>query len=186
MSLSAPRILVVFAHPAPHRSRVNRRMAEAAATLPNVVVQDLYETYPDFHIDVDCEQALLSEADLVIFQHPIQWYSMPPLMKEWIDVVLEHDWAYGPSGDALRGKVNWLVTTTGGDPASYSESGQHQHPFPVFLPAFEQTARLCGMRWVEPLVLHGARQVGAEQVDAHVENYLTRLADFPNWPELKL
>jgi putative NADPH-quinone reductase len=185
MSLSAPQILVIYAHPAPHRSRVNRRLAEAAAALPNVVLQDLYETYPDFHIDVEREQLLLAAADLVIFQYPIHWYSMPSLMKEWIDAVLEHDWAHGPAGDALEGKVNWLVITTGGDPASYSEAGQHHHSFSAFLPAFEQTARLCGMHWMTPLVMHGAHQATAAQVDAHIENYCARLAAFPDWPELK-
>ena len=183
MSVSASSILVVYAHSAPHRSRVNRRLAEAAAELPNVVLRDLYETYPDFHIDVEQEQKLLEAADLVVFQHPIQWYGMPSLMKEWLDVVLEHDWAYGPAGHALRGKVNWLVTTTGGVDAAYQEGGYHQHPFAAFLPPYEQTARLCGMRWMAPLVLHGAHQVGEPGLETHVKNYLARLAAFPHWPD---
>jgi putative NADPH-quinone reductase len=54
---SAPRILVVYAHPTPHHSRVNRRLAEAAQQVPNARVDNLYETYPDFYIDVRREQA---------------------------------------------------------------------------------------------------------------------------------
>jgi putative NADPH-quinone reductase len=178
---TAPRILLLYAHPAHHHSRVNRRLIDAARTVPNVVVHDLYEIYPDFHIDVPFEQALLKDADLVVFQHPIQWYGMPSLLKEWVDVVLEDGWAYGRGGKALHGKDFWLVTTTGGSDQSYRETGCHGHPFSTFLPPYEQTAALCGMRWLPPFILHGARQVDDAVVDAHVDAYRQRLASYPEW-----
>lgn len=178
------RILVLYAHPTPHHSRVNRRLAEAAPAVPNVRLHNLYETYPDFYINVQEEQAMLAEADLVVFQHPIQWYSMPSLLKEWVDVVLEYGWAYGPGGTALRGKDFWLVATTGSVEEAYSEEGSHGHPFPAFLPPIKQTAVLCGMRWLPPLILHGARKIDDRVVEAHVATYLQRLASYPNWPEL--
>jgi len=184
MTPQPPRILVIYAHPAPQRSRVNCRLADAARALPNVEMRDLYEIYPDFHIDIPLEQALLAAADLVVFQHPIQWYSMPSLLKEWVDVVLEHGWAYGPDGTALQGKDYWLVTTTGGMSESYQETGYHQRPFSEFLPPFEQTARLCGMRWLTPYVLHGAHQVSERAIEMHIANYLDRLQNYPDWVEL--
>jgi len=180
----SPHILVRYAHPTSHRSRVNHRLSEAAKNLPSVQIHDLYENYPDFHIDVPHEQELLAAADLVIFQHPIQWYSMPSLLKEWIDVVLENCWAYGPGGIALRGKDYWLVATTGGTIESYQKTGYHRHPFSAFLPPFEQTAQLCGMRWLTPHILHGAHQVDENAVAAHVATYLERLRTYPHWPEL--
>lgn len=179
-----PRILVIYAHPTPYRSHVNGQLAEAAKKLSNVVVHDLYETYPDFHIDVSHDQKLLTTADLLIFQHPIQWYSMPALLKEWVDVVLEQGWAYGPGGHALHGKDFWLVATTGGTAESYQETGYHRHPFAAFLPPVEQTARLCGMHWLKPYILHGAHQVGEPAVNAHIATYLDRLRTYPHWPEL--
>jgi glutathione-regulated potassium-efflux system ancillary protein KefF len=180
-ALPGPRILVLYAHPAPHRSRVNRLLASAAAALPNVTLHDLYETYPDFDIDVAREQSLLEAADLVVFQHPVQWYSMPALLKEWVDVVLEHGWAYGPDGTALQGKDYWMVATAGGVDAAYHPQGYHRHDFDDFLPPFEMTAQLCGMRWHAPLVLFGAHQTSAAQVEAHVEQYRSRLASYPAW-----
>ena len=83
------RILVVYAHAAPNASRVNRRMIAAARALPDVTVSELYERYPDFVIDVDHEQNLLAQAELIVLQHPMQWYGMPSLQKEWLDQVLE-------------------------------------------------------------------------------------------------
>jgi glutathione-regulated potassium-efflux system ancillary protein KefF len=180
----AKRILILYAHPTPHHSRVNRRLVEAAQAVPNVRVHNLYETYPDFYIDTQREQALLADADLIVFQHPIQWYSMPSLLKEWVDVVLEYGWAYGPEGTALRGKDFWLVATTGSVEESYQAGGYHGHEFPAFLPPIQQTALLCGMRWLPPLILHGAQKVDDAVIDTHVAAYLQRLVSYPDWPEL--
>lgn len=165
------RVFVLYAHSAPHASRVNRRMVAAARSLPNVTVSELYELYPDFVIDVRREQALLAEAELIVMQHPIQWYGMPSLQKEWLDQVLEHGWAYGKSGNMLEGKRFILALTTGGATEAYSAQGEHGYPLEAFLPPYRQTATLCRMRWQEPLVLHGARHADEAAVDAHVETY---------------
>ena len=178
MKSVAPRILVLYAHAMPHASRVNRAMIDAVRALPDVTVRDLYETYPDFHIDVAAEQALLDAADLIVFQHPVQWYSMPALMKEWLDVVLEAGYAYGEGGNALRGKGYLLCVSTGSPAAAYREDGPHGLPFDAFLPQFRQTARLCGMVWQPPLVLHGAHLVSSEEVVAHVARYVERLTAY--------
>ena len=172
------RILVIYAHAEPHRSRINRRMVEAAQLMPGVLVHDLYATYPDFYIDVAREQALLADADLVVLLHPIRWYAMPSLLKEWIDVVFEAGWAYGDGATGLKDKAYLLAVTTGGNAASYSEEGVHGHPFAAFLPPYEQTARLCGMRWQPPLVLHGAHHASEADVDRHIAAFTRRLADF--------
>ena len=89
------RVLILLAHPALERSRVNRRLLESFRSIESVTVHDLYETYPDFGIDVPAEQELLTRNDVVVLQHPFYWYSCPSLMKDWIDLVFEHGWAYG-------------------------------------------------------------------------------------------
>ncbi len=167
--------LVLYAHPAPHRSRVNRQLAVAASAVPGVTVHELYAAYPDFYLDVAAEQARLSAADIIVWQHPIQWYSMPSLMKEWVDTVLAAGWAYGAGGDALKGKTLLLAATTGSGPDAYREDGAHARPFCDYLPAYIQTAALCQMRWEQPHVLHGAHQVSNEVVDAHVAQFTARL-----------
>ncbi|QNA89153.1 NAD(P)H dehydrogenase [Massilia sp. Dwa41.01b] len=179
---TAPRILVIYAHPAPHRSRINRRLATAAAALDGVLVHDLYETYPDFFIDVAREQALLEAAELVVFLHPIRWYSMPSLLKEWVDSVLLPGWAYGPGAAALRGKVYWLAVTTGSPEASYGPGERHGRPFADFLPPFEQTALLCGMTWWPPHILHGTNSTDDQAIDAHVAAFRDRLQAFLRTP----
>jgi glutathione-regulated potassium-efflux system ancillary protein KefF len=178
-------VLVLVAHPALAQSRANRAlMAAARAAGGRVEVRDLYALYPDYLIDVDVEQARLAAAQLVVWQHPIQWYATPPLMKLWIDEVLSFGWAYGPGGRALRGKDLWLVASTGGSEVSYRPDGYNRYFFDAFLPPYEQTAALCGMRFLPPLLLHAAHRASADEIAAHAQVYAQRLASYPAWPEL--
>ena len=185
MPASATRIYLLAAHPDWNESRVNRLLFQAARTLPHVQVQDLYGSYPDFDLDVATEQANAQRADLLVLLHPVQWYAMPALMKLWFDEVLGYGWAYGPGGTALQGKDLWLVASTGGPEASYHPQGYNRYFFDAFLPPYEQTAALCGMRFLPPLLLHGARRAAPQEVQEHVEVFRQRLDAYPEWPELE-
>jgi glutathione-regulated potassium-efflux system ancillary protein KefF len=168
-------VLLVFAHPYPDRSRANRRLLRAAQGLPGVVVRSLYDLYPGFDIDVPAEQGALRQAQAVVWQHPMYWYSVPSLLKHWFDKVLARGFAYGTGGTALSGKRCLWVVTTGGDEASFGPHGMHQRPFEEFSPVLEQTALFCGMQWQPPLVLHGAHRVADEALEAAASAYRERL-----------
>ncbi|OUM00179.1 glutathione-regulated potassium-efflux system oxidoreductase KefF [Variovorax sp. JS1663] len=182
---SAGGIYVLAAHPHWRDSRVNWQLLQAARSVPGCDVNDLYGTYPDFAIDVQAEQARLARAGLLVLLHPIQWYSMPALQKLWLDEVLSYGWAYGGGGTALQGKDCWLVATTGGSERSYHPQNYNRYFFDAFLPPYEQTAALCGMRFLPPLVFHGSRSASQEVLTAHVEVFRQRLASYPDWPELE-
>jgi glutathione-regulated potassium-efflux system ancillary protein KefF len=160
----------LFAHPDRRRSQANRTIFEHVRTLENVTAVDLYESYPGFHIDVEREQKRLQAHDVIVIQHPIYWYSVPPLLKLWMDVVLQLGFAYGPGGTALTGKTLQLSLTTGGGADAYSDEGLHGYPLEAFLLPWVQTARLCKMEWLPPLVLHGAGRASALELQAHAEH----------------
>lgn len=148
------KILVLFAHPAFRRSRSNKALRAAAEAVDGVTLHDLYETYPDFAIDVDREQDRVAAHDTLVCLHPFFWYSAPALVKEWLDLVLQHGWAYGHEGKALHGKGWMQAVTVGGRQAAYSPAGSHRYTVDELLRPFEATAALCGMRWLDPFVLH--------------------------------
>ena len=100
--MTTSRILILYAHPAQERSRANRAMIEAARTLPNVRIHDLYECYPDFHIDVEYEQTQLHEADLIVFHHPIHWYSLGKLNNQHVNHRAQFIVFVAGSGQILR------------------------------------------------------------------------------------
>ena len=161
--------LFLYAHPNPHSSRANKRISESVISLPNVTFHSLYDRYPEFYIDVEAEHRLLLEHDLIVLQHPFYWYSMPPLLKLWFDLVLEYNFAYGPGGKALLGKDFLLSITAGGPESSYAAGGENHFPIESFFPPYEQTARLCGMRWHNPLVLFHSTRVSDPALFAHAE-----------------
>lgn len=169
-------IVVIYAHPAPRRSRVNRPLAAALAALPHVAVRDLYQLYVDYDVDVVAEQRLLSTAETVVLQFPVRWYSVPALLKLWIDEVLEVGWACGPGGTALRGKSMLVVVTTGGHADAYAADGTHGYPITDFLLPLEQTAVLCGMSWLPPVVLHDADNADPDAIAHHIEHVARHLA----------
>ena len=181
------RIVVLCAHPQLEHSRVTLALARAAgpADGQRVELRDLYALYPDYLIDVAAEQAALAAAELLVWLHPVHWYGMTPLLKLWADEVLAFGWAYGPGGTALRGKDLWLVASTGGSEQAYRPDGLNRYFFDAFLPPYEQTAQLVGLRFLPPLVLHGAHRASAAQIDAHAQTFASRLASYPDWPEIE-
>ena len=181
-----PDIVVLVAHPQQEHSRVNRALMQAAARAApgRIEVRDLYALYPDYLIDTPAEQAVLADARLLVWQHPIHWYGMPPLMKLWLDEVFSFGWAYGPGGERLKGKDLWLVASTGGPVQSYRPDGYNRYFFDAFLPPYEQTAALAGMRFLPPLLVHGAHRLGDDELGAQVQTYAQRLASWPDWPEI--
>ncbi|MES2959256.1 MAG: NAD(P)H-dependent oxidoreductase [Pseudomonadota bacterium] len=179
------RIVVLCAHPQREHSRITQALAGATSELPGVELRDLYALYPDYLIDVAAEQAALADTELLVWLHPVHWYGMTPLLKLWADEVLAFGWAYGRGGTALRGKDLWLVVSTGGSAEAYRPDGLNRYFFDAFLPPYEQTAQLVGMRFLPPLVQHGAHRLGDAEIVQHVQTFAARLASYPDWPEIE-
>ena len=168
-------LVVITAHPHPDRARANRALTKAITGLEGVEVRSLYDLYPDFDIDVAKEREALDRATTVVFQHPIYWYSPPALFKLWLENVLTAGYAYGDDGRALAGKRCLWVATTGGDDEGYTPAGMHGAPFEAFVAPMRQTARFCGMTWLEPFIVHGAHRIDAATLEAAATRYRERL-----------
>lgn len=165
------RILVCFAHPAPHKSRINGAMLDALQGLEDVTIRKLYDLYPDFLIDVKEEQRQLLAHDVIVWQHPFYWYSAPSLLKEWIDLVLEHGFAFGQEGNALQGKKVLTATSTGGSLDAYQEEGRNHFTMNQLLAPFEQTVNLCKMTYLPPFIVHGSLLIDQEHIRKAADDY---------------
>ena len=166
------RLLVNYAHPGHRLSQVNKPLADAAARTDGITFVDLYRDYPRFEIDIDREQKNLIEHEVILFQFPFFWYSTPSLIKEWLDLVLEHGFAYGAGGDKLTGKIMMLAITAAGPDAAYTPSGYQHFSLREFLRPLEQTASLCHMHFAPPYVLFGSLKAPREgEVQPHVAGY---------------
>jgi len=165
------KILILFSHPKYEKSRANAVLVDQIKDKEGVTFHDLYERYPDFHIDVSKEKELVSQHDVIIWHHPFYWYSCPPIMKQWIDLVLEFGWAYGPNGNALRSKICFNVITTGGSRDVYCSEGSNSFTVNQFLRPFEQTANLCGMSYFPPFAVMGTHNLLDEDLHSYAKQY---------------
>ncbi len=165
------KILILFAHPRFEESRINHALIETASQIDGVSIRDLYELYPDFNVDIQAEQIELLQHDVIIFHHPFYWYSCPPLLKQWIDLVLEYNWAYGPHGKFLSGKIALNALTAGGIREVYNESGSNNYTIAEFLRPFEQTAKLCQMEYLPPFAVLGTHRLDNNGIKEYQKQY---------------
>ncbi|MFT5505057.1 MAG: glutathione-regulated potassium-efflux system ancillary protein KefG [Gammaproteobacteria bacterium] len=171
------KILILFAHPSQHRSEVNLPLFDASLSDSELTVVDLYGEYPCYNIDVEIEQTRLKEHDVIIFMFPVYWYSTPAILKEWQDLVLEYGFAYGQDGTALHGKTLMCAITAGGAENAYDLAGYNHYTMRELLRPIEQTACLCGMSYVPPFTLFGARTaVDENRIESHIEQWRSLLS----------
>ena len=160
------KILVLFAHPNYQKSVLNKSLNKQYFNMPNITFHDLYEEYPNFIIDIQREQRLLDAHNVFIFQHPLYWYSCPSLMKEWVDTVFQHGYAYGEFGHALKNKTVLSVVTSGADSMSYLNKDSIRN----VMQSFERTMRFCNMDYLPPFVIHGGLKIKSNQTNYQAAN----------------
>lgn len=78
--------------------------------------------------DVAAEQARIERADALVLVYPVYWWSMPALLKGWIDRVFSNGWAYdeGPRANLvkkLRHLRVHLVGLAGAGARTYARHG---------------------------------------------------------------
>jgi len=172
LTCAMSRILILFAHPALEKSRVHKRLLAHLKQLEqHITLHDLYEAYPDFDIDVPREQQLLLEHDIIIFQHPFYWYSCPAIIKQWLDLVLEHGWAYGSKGKMLTGKKVFNAISCGGSAQAYQKTGRNRFTVRELLAPFDQTAYLCNMIYLPPFAVLGTHRLELADIELQAAQF---------------
>lgn len=177
-------VLILFAHPRYEKSRANKALLAALRDQECVTIHDLYEEYPDFNIDVAHEKKMLLSHQIIVWQYPLYMYGAPALLKQWIDLVLEHGWAHGANGDKLENKLILNTITTGGTRESYSRDGFNRHTLPDFLIPLEQTAHLCRMTWLPPFAVQGTYRLTDDRLAEYAEQYRQIVLNLAQSPPL--
>ena len=165
------KILILFAHPALQKSRINKILIKGISDMEGVTFHDMYQAYPEFDIDIQKEQQLLEDHQIIVFHHPLFWYSTPAMLKEWQDLVLEHGWAYGSKGEALKDKLFFNVLTSGGSREAYGGEGYNRFTLRTLLSPIEQTANLCKMIYLPPFAIQGTHSIKLNEIEQYREKY---------------
>lgn len=122
------------------------------------------------------EQKYLLEHDRIILQFPFYWYSMPPLLKKWLDDVLAYNFAYGPEGDKLKGKDMQLVVSVGGREVFYSGFDIFTTVLDLLRP-FQLTANLTQMNYLQPEYMFNADAADMETIEAFGQELVQKIDD---------
>jgi glutathione-regulated potassium-efflux system ancillary protein KefG len=165
------KVLILFAHSRFEKSKTNRALLKGIDQQDGVTLNDLYEQYPDFNIDVEREKELLIRHDVIIWHYPLYMYGAPAMLKQWMDLVLEYGWAHGSQGNALKDKIVFNALTTGGARDSYARDQHNRFTIREFLVPCEQTALLCKMIYLPPFVVHGTHLLTDAQLAFHTTLY---------------
>ncbi len=149
-------ILLISGHPNLNESVGNKTIIDTLQKQLGdaLAVRRLDVLYPDYQIIIDAEQQALLEADVIIWQFPFYWYSLPALMKKWLDDVFLHGFAHG-SVQKLASKKLILSFTTGAAEPMYAHGQAMNHPVEDFLTPLHQTAMLCKLDFQTPVFSNG-------------------------------
>lgn len=168
-------IVIISGHPDLKNSCANKTILEEIAALcPQAEIRKLDELYPDCKFDVKAEQAALEKADIIVFQYPMHWAGMPALMKAYVDKVMEHGWAYGSKGNALKGKIFIASITTGVAEAGYSASGPMKHTVEEYSLGLEGFAITCKLDYRKFFKLTGAMYIPGVTPEAKAKELVER------------
>lgn len=149
------KILVISGHPNLAGSYTNKAILAALESSGlDLTIRRLDALYCDFNVDVAAEQKALLDADTIVLQFPFYWYSVPALLKNWIDQVFGFNFAYGPEGDKLKGKNFVLSFTIGGPKEAYQPLGYNHFPIEELIKPLQQTAYLAQVTYLPPIYSH--------------------------------
>lgn len=132
-----------------------------------------------FSPEIQAEMDKVNACDVLIFQFPMWWFSMPAILKGWVDRVFASGYAYGGGRwfdrGVFRGKRAMLSLTTGGGDTS-SDPGEPSGEIQMQLyPIHYGILRFCGFDVLPPHISYAAARVGPEQRAAYLESYAQRL-----------
>jgi len=130
--------LVVFGHPQFEISRANSCFLSALRS-SDCHLHLLEKSHNNYEFDVTHEQQLLMEHNRIVLVFPLYWYSVPALMKKWLDDVLLPGFAYARGGDKLAGKEFLVVTTVGAPVEGYRAGGFNNYKLDELLRPLQQT-----------------------------------------------
>jgi len=182
--------LVLLSHPNLESSIANKTIIEhLKKMIPNskIEVRHLEALYPNYEIDVESEQSALLDADFLIFQHPLYWYSTPAILKKYLDDVMTWGFAYGTGGDKLKGKHFMQSITLGGSTEAYTPLGYNRFSVEDLLKPMQQTVYHTQMVYNLPLYSYGNTYIPGiynsisevkENAIVHAEKLLAKIQDF--------
>ena len=141
-----------------------------------------------FAADIRRELARVQAADLLILQFPLWWYSVPAILKGWIDRVFAYGSTYGPGktwdAGVMRGKRAMLSITTSAPAETFLPDGKNGDMARMLWPLHAGVFGVCGYSVLAPFVAHAVAYVPPERRAAILAEYAARLRTIERDPPM--
>ncbi len=176
--------LILMFHPNPEKSVANATLAQAATMVDGVELVDVAAHYRGRPVDMMTDGAIeaqrLLSADRIVFQFPVQWYSVPAMMKDWIDAVFTRLYYVfaEQEGDRLAGTPLMIAATAGNTPENYQPGGQLAISLEDIFTPLRALAVRAGMPWHPPHIVYEANALTDAQRAAAALDYQAALWRF--------
>jgi NAD(P)H dehydrogenase (quinone) len=129
-----------------------------------------------FAEDIKKEMDKLLWADLIIFNFPLWWFSVPAILKGWVDRVFAMGFAYGGGKGVydtgvFKGKKGMLCITTGGPEATYLPDGRNGDIEKILFHINHGMLFFTGMDVIPPFMAYSVARLSDEERQATLDNY---------------
>lgn len=132
-----------------------------------------------FAADIRAEHAKLDRADLLLLQFPLWWFTMPAILKGWVDRVFAYGYAYGGKrwydSGVFSGKRAMVAVTTGGPRTAYGPDGLQGDIDTILFPIQHGILQFVGYEVLQPFVAYSANYSDHEHRAEVLEAYRQRL-----------
>lgn len=162
--------LIIIGHPNLAISKTHSALIQEAQKHPELTLNILSEKYGKNIININQkeEQELVIHYDKIVLQFPFYWYSYPPLLKSWLDIVFT---------DALNGKTEGKmfipVISTGSPEEAYSHQGSQNFEILELITPLIQTANKSMLKITKPYMIYGGNNnPHFEQIVKNYPSYL--------------
>ncbi len=137
------------------------------------------QEHGSFAPELTLEMEKLLWCDTLILQFPLWWYSMPAIMKGWVDRVFAAGFAYGGGRwydqGVFRGKRAMLTITTGGAATAFTSNGIQGSIENILFPIHHGILQFTGFDVLPALVIYGPEYADDESKAISLEAYRQRL-----------
>lgn len=146
---------------------------------PSYFKQQLEEKHGVFSPDIETEQQKVEWCDMMIWQFPLWWFTVPGILKGWVDKVFAYGRFYGEAkcyeNGVFKGKRALLSLTTGGTGEKYEKTGEHGDIDAILKPINRGMLEFVGFSVLEPQVVYAPVRMTEEEREGVLRNYGERL-----------
>ena len=119
----------------------------------------------------------------MIWQFPLWWFSVPAILKGWVDRVFAMGKVFGQGklydNGLMRGKRAMLSLTTGSAEETFLKNGFHGDISGILRPVHRGMLEFAGFEVLAPQVVYAPVRKTPEELNLELEKWATRLQNLP-------